>query len=160
MSLEGFEDVELEPDYRPKFGPGRPAKIIDYDLIERAASIGCTKEEISAVLGIGRTTLYAHMEKDPEIQAAIDLGTDKGKATLRRLQWKGAHDGNATMLIWLGKQYLGQKDRSELTGAADAPIRVLVELVGEAAPQRVEQSATRAGSRVSETARGAVQLIG
>jgi hypothetical protein len=26
-------------------------------------------------------------------------------------------DGNSTMLVWLGKQYLGQRDKNELTGA-------------------------------------------
>lgn len=34
--------------------------------------------------------------------------------TLRRLQWKAAEGGNATMLIWLGKQLLGQKDSSHV----------------------------------------------
>jgi hypothetical protein len=32
---------------------------------------------------------------------------------LRRLQWKLARAGNATMLIWLGKQWLGQTDKVE-----------------------------------------------
>jgi hypothetical protein len=33
--------------------------------------------------------------------------------SLRRLQAKKAAEGNVTMLIWLGKQYLGQSDRQE-----------------------------------------------
>lgn len=147
--LKGFDDAEINvdldgfdpdlPDYRPPpFSLGPPVKEIDYLAVERAASIGCTKDEISAVVGVSRSTLYAKMAADPKIQAAIDRGNDKGRATLRRLQWKGANDGNPAMLIWLGKQYLGQKDKSELTGADAGPIRVLVELVGEAAPQRVE----------------------
>jgi hypothetical protein len=31
--------------------------------------------------------------------------------------------GNATMLVWLGKQWLGQNDRHELTGADGGPIQ-------------------------------------
>ena len=34
-----------------------------------------------------------------------------GKTSLRRHQFELAKKGNATMLIWLGKQYLGQTDR-------------------------------------------------
>jgi hypothetical protein len=37
-----------------------------------------------------------------------------GKTSLRRYQWKLAESGNATMLIWLGKQYLDQADKQEL----------------------------------------------
>jgi hypothetical protein len=40
-----------------------------------------------------------------------------GRMSLRRKQWKAAEDGNTTMLVWLGKQYLGQSDKSEVTGA-------------------------------------------
>ena len=37
--------------------------------------------------------------------------TDKDKAKLKELQWMVAEQGNVQMLIWLGKQYLGQTDR-------------------------------------------------
>jgi hypothetical protein len=94
----------------PKRERGRPPVEINLEIVERAASIGCTREEIAAMCGTTRQTLYNHMQTDPEIQAAIDRGMDRGKATLRRMQWKGAEDGNATVLIWLGKQMLGQRD--------------------------------------------------
>lgn len=35
-----------------------------------------------------------------------------GKSSLRRAQWKLA-EKNASMAIWLGKQYLGQRDEPE-----------------------------------------------
>lgn len=35
---------------------------------------------------------------------------EKEKIQLREKQWELAMDGNVQMLIWLGKQYLGQKD--------------------------------------------------
>ena len=40
-------------------------------------------------------------------------GKDKGRMSLRRLQFEKAQTGNTTMLIWLGKQMLGQKDKIE-----------------------------------------------
>ena len=49
------------------------------------------------------------------------------------MQWKGAEDGNATMLVWLGKQLLNQQETLNLT--ADLNIhRVLSE-----APLTIEQ---------------------
>lgn len=41
-----------------------------------------------------------------------------GKISLRRSQWKLA-EKNANMAIWLGKQYLGQKDQVEASLAVD-----------------------------------------
>ena len=99
-----------------KHAGGRPQLDIDIAAVERAATIGCTRQEIAAVIGVSRATLYNHMATDPLIAEAIERGADKGKATLRRLQWKGAHDGNPTMLIWLGKQLLGQRDQHQIDG--------------------------------------------
>jgi hypothetical protein len=110
MPLEGFDDADIPPrDMGRRSGPGSGAKI-DLGVVERAASIGCSKEEIAAVIGIHRDTLYQHLGVNPELQRALDHGSAKGRATLRRLQWKGAEEGNATMLVWLGKQLLGQRD--------------------------------------------------
>jgi hypothetical protein len=132
MPLEGFDDVEL-PDEGltggwTKEGVGAPKKLIDYAVVERAASIGCTRDEIAAVIGVSTVTLHSRMNDDPLVLEAIERGSNKGKATLRRFQWKGAQDGNATMLVWLGKQMLGQKDmlRQEHTGEDGAPISYVI----------------------------------
>ena len=45
----------------------------------------------------------------------ITKGQDEGKTRLRKLQWTAAEKGNVPMLIWLGKQVLGQTDKQELT---------------------------------------------
>jgi hypothetical protein len=126
-----LDDIEL-----PARGAGRPESPIDYATVERAAAIGCTKEEIAVVCGISRATLYNRMETDPEIAAAIERGQDGGKATLRRLQWKGANDGNPTMLIWLGKMMLGQREIQNLQNLdkdgkpTDPPTHTIIRLVG------------------------------
>ncbi len=41
------------------------------------------------------------------------------------MQWKAAKAGNVTMQIWLGKQLLGQKDKSDVT-SGDQPLTVNV----------------------------------
>ena len=116
-------------------GPGgRPRVEIDLGLVERSAHIGCTNDEIVALLGIGRSTFYDRLKDDPELQEVIDRGRAVGRATLRRLQWQGAESGNPTMLIWLGKQMLDQKDKLENSGTMDTNTRLIVELVGDPAP--------------------------
>ena len=122
---------------------GRPRAEIDLAIVERSAAIGCTVDEISALLGIGRRTFYDHLRDDPELQAVLDRGRDTGRATLRRMQWQGAESGNATMLIWLGKQLLDQKDKLENSGTIDTNTRLIVELVGEPAPQQIEHEPDR-----------------
>jgi hypothetical protein len=105
-------------------GAGRPKAEIDAAKVENAAGIGCTVEEIAAVLGVGVSTLKDRVAAEPELAEALERGRDKGKATLRRLQWQAANGGNPTMLIWLGKQMLGQKDRveQEHTGKDGGPL--------------------------------------
>ena len=39
---------------------------------------------------------------------------NKDKARLKELQWMVAEQGNVQMLIWLGKQYLGQSDKPQV----------------------------------------------
>lgn len=90
---------------------GRPKKIIDYDSVERLASIMCTQDEIANYLDISVRTLL----RDDEFCQVYKKGLDKGKMSIRRQQYKSAESGNVTMQIWLGKQYLNQRDRSEIT---------------------------------------------
>lgn len=43
----------------------------------------------------------------------IKKGRERGKSSLRRKQFEMAMNGNVTMLIWLGKQHLGQTEKVE-----------------------------------------------
>jgi hypothetical protein len=98
---------------------GAPRKEFDLDVAKRAASIGCTVDEIAALIGLPKRTFYDHMKRDPAIQTAIDEAREQGRGTLRRLQWQRANGGSDTMLIWLGKQMLKQRDKVAHTGGDD-----------------------------------------
>jgi hypothetical protein len=98
-------------------------------------------DEIAALLSVGRTTLYERMESDEALKAAMEKGRGSGRATLRRLQWQKASAGSDTMLIWLGKQMLGQKDHATVDGEFAVNIKTmpderlnrrLAELLGKA----------------------------
>lgn len=84
---------------------GRPKKKIDYKTVEKLASIMATQEEIGTFLDISVRTL----QRDEEFCRVYKRGLDNGKMSLRRKQFNLA-EKNATMGIWLGKQYLEQSD--------------------------------------------------
>jgi len=96
---------------------GRPKAQIDWNLVEELAAIQCTQTEIAQVLGISERTIHRHASANSKLQRCLMRGREKGKASIRREQFKMLTKGNATMAIWLGKQYLGQRDKTELTGA-------------------------------------------
>jgi len=79
---------------------------IDYEIVRRMAAIHCTIREIASVVGVHYSTLNTR----PEFQKIFGEEYNKAKERLRKLQWDAAEKGNTTMLIWLGKQYLGQKE--------------------------------------------------
>ena len=116
---------ESMPEDEPRDGPGRPRFELDLEMIERAAMMGCTKNEVATLAGMSHSGFYKRMETDEALVDALQRGQDKGRSTLRRLQWQGAQSGNPTMLIWLGKQLLGQRDKQELSSDPDNPLTVI-----------------------------------
>lgn len=87
----------------------RPVKVkdIDRELVFRLACMQCTLQEIADVVGVGHETVRKHFGD------LIEQGKNVGKKSLRRAQWEKALNGSDRMLVWLGKQYLSQKDAPE-----------------------------------------------
>lgn len=100
-----------------KKGGNREIALTDQDwaTIENACKIQCTGEEIASLLGISYDSLERRVKAKFKISCAdyIKMKSAGGKASLRRLQWESAKGGNATMQIWLGKQYLNQTDGNQ-----------------------------------------------
>ena len=79
-------------------------------LVRKLASIQCTDEEIAAGIGCSQDTLARGRKREPDFDAAILEGRANGRMSLRRAQYRKAMEGNPAMLIWLGKQVLGQRE--------------------------------------------------
>jgi len=86
---------------------GRPVKKIDPKLVQDLAAIGCKTTEIASIVGVSVDTL------DRRFAEEMEKGRSNLRATLRRWQISAAQKGNVAMLIWLGKQLLGQTEKIE-----------------------------------------------
>lgn len=106
---------------------GRPKIPIDLALLAKLCAIQCTQAECANVLGVSQSTLQRRLgeETDGGFEPFFDLHSAEGKVSLRRAQFKAAlgspaSEGvqarlpNIVMQIWLGKQYLDQKDRQDV----------------------------------------------
>lgn len=92
---------------------GRPRKEFNFELFKELCSIHCTLQEISDIIDLSPDQITERLKEMYGPSTTFPVIRDKfantGKATLRRSQFKMAHR-NPTMSIWLGKQYLGQKE--------------------------------------------------
>ena len=107
---------------------GAPKKVLNAGMIQIMAMKGLTQEDIADVLGCSADTIYRNYA------GAFAIGRQKCMSSLRRKQFEMAMKGDRTMLVWLGKNLLGQKDRHELTGKDDSPLMPEVdreELIGK-----------------------------
>jgi hypothetical protein len=87
---------------------GRPKAQLDEDRIKKLASIGLSVAEIAAVEGVNKKTI------ERRCLDVVENGRLNMNASLKRKQYDMAvNNGNVAMLIWLGKQYLGQRDKSD-----------------------------------------------
>lgn len=104
---------------------GRPKTKIDYELAEKLASIMCTQEEIATMFDCDVRTL----QRDDEFCRVFKKGKDKGRISLRRMQFKKAEKGSDSMLIWLGKQVLNQRDVIETNNESLDKVNQLLEKI-------------------------------
>ena len=89
---------------------GRPEIDVDIRKLRKWARAGCTLRELAQKLGITLSTLQERLER-PEYKGAYERAQGEMIISLRSKQVAMALGGNVTMLIWLGKQYLGQRDQ-------------------------------------------------
>jgi len=96
----------------------KPAPIESiYTDIEAMGRLHSTITEIADYLArrysvhLPRKTFHDFLARDKEAMEAFERGKSEGKLSLRRLQMQKAEAGDTTMLIWCGKNILGQSDK-------------------------------------------------
>ena len=98
----------------------RPRKEIDQKQFENLCGLQCTLEEICGWFDVTDKTLDSWCKRTyhASFSEVFRQKRGAGKISLRRSQWRLA-EKSAAMAIWLGKQYLGQRDQIETTIAVD-----------------------------------------
>lgn len=96
-------------------GRGPTKRVVFDEDVYKLAAMGCSNAEISRWFNIDENTLTYNFSE------IIAKGREHLKHSLRRAQIKLALSGNATMLIWLGKNILGQSE-NPVDSEATAPL--------------------------------------
>jgi len=105
---------------------GRPRIVFTADQerqVNQLAAQNNTFEEIAAVMGVSPDWLAENYSE------RIKTTRLTGRSSLRRWQWQAAEAGVPALLIWLGKNELGQTDKTVTDHAGDIVIRVVREAV-------------------------------
>ena len=95
---------------------GRPTKDIDGEMVRKLAKLGCTQDEIADLFAVTRSVISERFRSD------FHLGRAESIISLRRMKFKRAMQGSDRMLIHLGKVYLGQTDRLDVTTKGTLPV--------------------------------------
>jgi transcriptional regulator CtsR len=95
---------------------GRPTIELDWEEFDKLCEIQCTLKEIASWFECSPDTIERRVKEKFGINFADYYEQKRGKGfiSLRRLQFQAACSGSIPMLIWLGKQWLGQKDKQEI----------------------------------------------
>ena len=91
---------------------GRPFAEIDYGTLSELCGFMCTGEECAAILGVDYDTVNRALKRDhgltfPEFFRRHSV---PALVRLRQAQFETATSGSVPMQIWLGKQWLGQRE--------------------------------------------------
>ena len=101
----------------------RPRIEISTEQFESLCNMQCTLGEIAGFFKCSEDTIERWCKRTYKDDDGKELGfaevhkrlSVKGRISLRRWQFRSAENGNTSMLIWLGKQYLEQKDIQDVT---------------------------------------------
>jgi hypothetical protein len=83
------------------------------ERVTALAKMQCILDEAASVLNVCPKTFDNYLRHYKKAREAWNNGREEGKIELRRLQWRSA-EHSVAMQIWLGKQYLGQRDKQPL----------------------------------------------
>ncbi len=142
------------PTARPANRPPHEPTKVDRDTVAAMVAAGIAQVDIARCCAVSEPTLRKHYKEE------IRTGTTTLNTMVILAHIERIKAGDFQAIKWWQQARMGWSERIVVDDGklADTPMRVIVEFVGEAAPSRVEQSAPRSGSRLSDTAR--VQLVG
>jgi hypothetical protein len=128
--VQAVTEVPEAENGRDPASMGRPPiefKEEDWKEFEQLCGFRCTLGEVASWFSVSEDTIERRVKEHYDGRTFAEVFKEKslsGLASLRRAQFASAIGGNATMQIWLGKQLLGQKDKTEISGNPEAPLGI------------------------------------
>lgn len=108
---------------------GRPRIELDEEQLLKLAQCGMTDDEMCNLLEISGETLH-------NFRAILKKGRSNLSQSIKRTQLQCAlQEKNTTMLIWVGKQFAGQKDKQETEHKGELPSQQIV-FYGNESPKK------------------------
>lgn len=106
---------------------GRPRKKLTKAQVEEVETLAAvlSVEQIGSYFGLGKTTFYEIMKRQPEVYERYQRGKARAVGSVAKNLIMQAREGNTTAAIFYLKTQAGWKEttRQELTGADGGPIK-------------------------------------
>ena len=100
---------------------GNPKKVIDWDIVDDYLISGLLGTKIADAIGVHPDTLYqrCELEKGTNWSAYLQQKRTKGDALLHKAQFSQALEGDTSLLIFLGKVRLEQREVAIVTASPE-----------------------------------------
>lgn len=107
--------------------PRRPQIPIDWTVVDKWLEADCTGTQVAGLLGIHPDTLYNRCQQDKGVTFTVYSNEKKAKGDglIKEKQYVEALNGDRGMLIWLGKQRLGQRENQDLNVTGNMSVRIV-----------------------------------
>jgi len=92
---------------------GRKPITLDIKELEFLAGLHCSNVDLAEHFGVNEKTIRNKLKQEPYRSAWLRARAES-RLALRQMQFRAAEAGNPAMLIWLGKNLLGQTDVSRI----------------------------------------------
>jgi Tfp pilus assembly pilus retraction ATPase PilT len=95
---------------------GRPPKVLTDEQVIQVESLGAVLsiEQIADYFGIGKTTFYEIMQRQPEVSERYKKGKAKAIGSIAQGLLQQARDGNTTAAMFYLKTQAGWKETQHL----------------------------------------------
>lgn len=115
------QDQEREgqrPDWEDEKEPtikGRPRTVINWDVFDGLCENFCTLGEIAGFFKVSEDTIQRAVKRTHGVtfEKYFKIASAPGAVSVKRAQFRAAVGGNVLAQIWIGKQYLGQRDQPQ-----------------------------------------------
>jgi len=131
--------TQIDKEYK---SVGRPKSVFNWKEFDYLCSIGCTLEEMAGFFQLSKCELQRKVKQEysESFSEYYEKKSQGIKIGLRRRQIQAAMDGSDTMLKFLGKNILGQKEKLDFEG--EVKVNSWVDLVNNLDPSESEKDAS------------------